>query len=919
MASVVVDLVLEKLGGMLIEEISKGVSLFCNFRSDFQWLSKKLTMLRDYLRDADAQSAHKPSVKKWLLEVEDIAWDAEDILDECAVQSKGTNNESPQSSCVCAFSYSQLVFRYKMARRIKDVKDRMRSIMEDAAELNLVGDVTHADQPSTSTPQNARWRGSSVIETASRPVAIESKVQDVVRLLDDPAAPVIAVVGMGGVGKTFLLQNAFDRAKGRFEQSVWLAISQTYSLEKLQAALASKIDLKEVVEGRFDVVQAKQLIHGRLTSITGRFLIVLDDVWRATGQDNLISALGLPTGDNTHCKIVVTSRYRAVCRDMNARVYELHPLSEEESWDLFCAFAFQGNQPPQHLEGIARQIERKCDRLPLAVKTVAASLANEMLSREWTFKLEQLREISYTEDTVMQILKLSYDSLPPHLKPCFVYLSFFLEDETIDYQDLINLWIAEGYVPQTENQGQLDIGWDYLCHLQSLCLVERVGDMYDQYYRWFKLHDLLLDLAISIAKESQCAFSVEESLKKGPAVQTSSRCRRILMGKKSIADGDVDAMASSQAYSALRIRTLSFTQNEGIENIPALLLSGARVLRVLDLSYTNISSLPDCVGNLKLLTVLNLRDTQIAEVPECVKSIKSLLFLDISWCSNLEGYPVWIGELNCLKHLNMNLRANAKFDGQMPKGMSKLVSLEVLNIDSANKLFVDENEFLRLEHLVNLVNLREVSIGINHEAELKSIEDGILSTLVKMRTLTIFNNTDDVDDVTEVNLPPLSEKMLAMKDLEYLLLRRFAVPNWLCGFSNLMQLELYGCPCAEYPALEMMPNLIKLHIWTNAICKALPKGFGKSGGFRQLCYFRIESFLVLEEFPELEDGAMPHLEVLEVARCSNLNKIPRGLELLKCLKRCHFQQTGVDDMLKEGGELWEKIKARNPNVIISTG
>ncbi|GLJ20209.1 hypothetical protein SUGI_0366820 [Cryptomeria japonica] len=349
--------------------------------------------------------------------------------------------------------------------------------------------------------------------------------------------------------------------------------------------------------------------------------------------------------------------------------------------------------------------------------------------------------------------------------------------------------------------------------------------MYDRYNRWFKLHDLLLDLAISIAKEIQCAFSVEESFKKGPVVQTSSRCRRILMGKKSIGDGDLDVMASSQAYSASRIRTLSFPQNKGIGNIPALLLSGARLLRVLDLIDTAISSLPDCVGNLKLLTVLNLSRNQIAEVPECLKSIKSLLFLDISKCSNLEGYPVWIGELNCLKNLDMILYTT-KFDGQMPKGMSKLVSLEVLKIDSCNELSVDKNEFLRLEHFVNLVNLREVRIDIRHETELESIKDGILARLVKMRNLTMVN-----DASYEGNL------------------------------------------------LEEM----------------------------------------LEEFPELEDGAMPHLELLEVARYSNLNKIPRGLELLKCLKRCGFKWTGVDDMLEEGGELWEKIKANNSNVIINTG
>ncbi|GLJ20225.1 hypothetical protein SUGI_0367050 [Cryptomeria japonica] len=377
----------------------------------------------------------------------------------------------------------------------------------------------------------------------------------------------------------------------------------------------------------------------------------------------------------------------------------------------------------------------------------------------------------------MPILKLSYDSLPPHLKPCFVYLSFFPEDEEIDSQYLINLWVGEGYVAQEEYQDKLDIGWSYLCQLHSLCLIDRVGDIYDQVGKRFKLHDLLLDLVISIAKESQCAFSVEESFKICPTVQASSRCRRILMGKKSIADGDVDVMASSQAYSASRIRTLSLTQNRGIQNIPALLLSGSRVLRVLDLSCTDISTLPDCVGNLKLLTVLNLSSTKIVEVPECVKNIKSHIFLDISYCSNLKGFPVWIGELNCLKHLNMAVIMDAKFDGQMPRGMSKLVSLQAFKIGTSNKLSVDENEFFRLEHFASLVNLREVSITVRHEIELESIKDGILATLVKMRNLTMFNFSTLDNGI-------LSEKMLAMKDLEFLSLTRFAVPNWICGFFN---------------------------------------------------------------------------------------------------------------------------------------
>ncbi|KAH9319244.1 hypothetical protein KI387_021013, partial [Taxus chinensis] len=275
MAVGLVGALVGRLGGMVVDEISKEASLFLNCRKDFEWLKKKLVIVSTYLKDADVQSVHNKSVKGWLLDVADIAWDAEDIVEECAVESLYTNDGNTQSSCVvgCPFNYSQLFFRYKMARRIKDIRDRIRSVMEDAAELKLVADFTHSEQASTSTSQNVKWKRSSVLERDARPVAIKAKVEEILGLIDDPAAPVIAVVGMGGVGKTFLLQNVFNTIKDRR--------------------------------------------HSRLKN--KRSLIVLDDVWRATGEDDLISTLGLPIGNNAQCKIVVTTRSRDVSRNMNAR------------------------------------------------------------------------------------------------------------------------------------------------------------------------------------------------------------------------------------------------------------------------------------------------------------------------------------------------------------------------------------------------------------------------------------------------------------------------------------------------------------------------------------------------------------------------------------------------------------------------
>ncbi|KAH9319334.1 hypothetical protein KI387_021103 [Taxus chinensis] len=561
MASVLADVVVGKFGGMLLEHITNQASLVLDFNKDFEWLSGKLTIIRSYLNDADPQSA---PVKRWLLLVADIAMDAEDILEECAVESVHSNDGNTQSCwVVCPFNHSQLKTRYKMGRRIKDIRDRMRSIMEAAAELKLVGDLTHSKRPSTSTSQHVKWKRSSVLERDERPVAIEPKVEEILELIDDPAAP--AVVGMGGVGKTFLLQNVFNRIKDRFEYSIWLSIS----LQKLQADLASQMKLAEVVNGRVSEVQPKQLIHGRLEKST-KCLIVLDDVWRASGEDDLISTLGLPVGNNNQCKIVVTTRSRDVCRNMNARVYEMKHLSKEESWELFCAFDFSDfdqNLPLHHLEQIASQIEEECKRLPLAVKTVAASLTGKRSPRDWESKLREIKEVSNKHDPIVEILELSYDSLPASLKPCFAYFSFFLEDERIKPEYLVYLWIAEGFIKGGGDQ--VEIGWSYMNQLANLCLVE-IDESDDEIFTTCKMHDLLLDLAISISKEGQSAFSMDEAFNK----VEGRYCRRILLGKKSIHDEVILCLTSSSgAYSASRLRTLSLSSNGFIENIPAKLFT----------------------------------------------------------------------------------------------------------------------------------------------------------------------------------------------------------------------------------------------------------------------------------------------------------------------------------------------------------
>ncbi|KAH9323013.1 hypothetical protein KI387_017652 [Taxus chinensis] len=722
----------------------------------------------------------------------------------------------------------------EMLKSLKELRFRgwKNLYIEDANRLKIVRDVLPQVASSSASQGGAERRRSSLLPIDSRPVGIDSKVDYLSSLLDNSAHPLVAVVGMGGMGKTYLLQHVYNKTKQRFEISIWLSISQSYSICNLQYDIANYIGLRmEIVEGKVSEQVAAQLINEKLQG--KKCVIVLDDVWKPIMEENLIERLGFRVGSN--CTIVITARNKNVCRNLDAEIYEMEYLSEEDSWELFCVHGFphcEANRPGQELEEVARDILQECGRLPLAIKTTAASLSHTTLPREWAFKLRQLKEVSDLNDP-MKILKLSYDCLPAHLQACFAYMCFFSDDEEIDVEYLVNLWIGEGFI--SEGKEQCDIGVEFAWR-----------DVIDEYPRYglkkyCRVHDLLHDLAIYIRKENKCAFDAQHTLTKRPSSfgeRSGGDLYRILLPRKRIDDGVMAHTRTSGSPAVLR--TLQLHHNQ-IQNIPASMFVNMRALRVLDSSGNPITTLPDCVGKMKLLKLLNLSGTRIDIVPRCVRRLRSLRFLEVS-CR----LPVWIGELKCLEHIN------TKAWRDVPKGISNLSSLRTLRSLFAVPISFRDDECLSLEDVGNMLELQEINIDFITDSQRRMIERGILGRLVKMRHFDMTNSSGAHED-----LMLFPENLKAMADLESLHLTRFEVTSWLCSFAHLRVLTLYNCGWSNFPELENMANLVSLVLGQNNGSIDLPKAFRKPSGFPKLRYLKIENFRVLEEFPELEDGAMP--------------------------------------------------------------
>lgn len=125
----------------------------------------------------------------------------------------------------------------------------------------------------------------------------------------------------------------------------------------------------------------------------------------------------------------------------------------------------------------------------------------------------------------MNVLSLSYNYLPAHLKPCFLLLAAFPEDETLHAGDIVRLWIAEGLIEAFEDARSEDVAEAYLRDLfdRNLILVDAFG--FTGVISRIKLHDLVRELCLQIAIKEEFLYVLDTP-------RAISRERRVVISGK---------------------------------------------------------------------------------------------------------------------------------------------------------------------------------------------------------------------------------------------------------------------------------------------------------------------------------------------------------------------------------------------------
>ncbi|XP_052110581.1 putative disease resistance RPP13-like protein 1 isoform X2 [Arachis duranensis] len=587
-------------------------------------LERSLFDVGSVLDDAELKQFSDKKVKKWLVDLQDALYKADDLLDELATKAatatqRDPGNSSPWShyvdSCIEDSAINVIEKTVATLESVVKRKGYLRLLPKESAKM----DISSWRIPSTSLVVSTDIFGRD-----------QDKENIIKLLLDDTCdvgspVTVIPIVGMGGIGKTTLAQLVYSDVKvvGKFDTRAWVCVAENPDPINVTKTIIGAIDscpgnmdkfdslrnnLKET--DNFDSLQTN--LKEKLTGKT--FLVVLDDVWhdRRDMWEDFLKPFRF--GDNGS-KILLTTRNENVASVFTASNlhYRLSLLLIEDCWSMFLKHSSISTNSKQYatLEQIGRKIVEKCKGLPLAVKTLGGLLRNKLNKGDWENILEsEMWELSEDDSKITPALRVSYHYLPSYLKRCFVYCSLYPEDYEFDKDELILLWIAEDLLQPKENNTLEKIGCAYFDELVARSFFQPSSAS----GKLFVMHDLMHDLAKFFA--GKFYFNLKEF---GNRHMIDSNIRH-LSYTTTYEDNfklfQEDFNGTTHMRTFLNFPLFRFQASITMESEFWLLGQQLECLRVLSFKYIFLKSLPDSVGELIYLRYLNLSFTLIETLSE---------------------------------------------------------------------------------------------------------------------------------------------------------------------------------------------------------------------------------------------------------------------------------------------------------------
>ncbi|KAK1691742.1 hypothetical protein QYE76_008439 [Lolium multiflorum] len=852
-------------------------------------------------------------IREWMRQVRELTYDAEDCVDLYIfrIRSRPRDRFLVWSKHLVATLFP----RHRLAGNIKALRARAVSISDRHARYG-VGRVALRRSASMAPVMAgaSAARGMRSANHTGQIVGMEDQANDLAEKMKagDMKLKVFSIVGFGGLGKTTLAMEVCQQLEVDFYLQAQVSVSQMFNvgedLKELLKRVLQQMFKREVGNEKgnkekdpladIDTMDADQL-GSKLKALLSnkRFLVMIDDVWTVAAWDAIHSKF---PNNNCGSRIIVTTRIETVakeCSDPSVDeyyIYRMQPLNPEYSRKLFLNRAFGTMDAPPHeeLEVTMDNILKKCAGLPLAIVSIASLLGRYKYPERkdmWETICKSIgsqMESNPTLEGMGQILTLSYNHLPYHLKACMLYLSLFPEDYEINKNRLLYRWVAEGLVEDKRGLTLLEVAKSYFDDLVSRSMIIPASS-------WgaagrtevCRVHDMMLEVMVSKSLEANFVSLVGGHYDgmfydrvRRLSIQGIEHERRNCMERmdmQHVRSLSLFELNGKNLFDRLKeftlLRVLDLEGCQGLENKHVVVICQMYLLKFLSLKGTDISVMPNKVGELEHLQVLDVRDTNLHGLPETVIMLEKVERMDFS---HWKKWMTW---------------------WTLPKGLSKMKALreveraEIDNVDVAREfgelgqlqrifLFVNDNLHVDKEGDPNI--LQEVALSLSKLYSLRSLGIGRLGS-----------GKGKLDFLDRLSTPP--------RLLRYLFIdgEITKLPHWVSTLShltffggiwiNLSGDHIFGILCK-------LPSLQSIKLWRACIEDTILvlRSIHRFPVLRALSL--CSTYCLSPQVIQFERGCMDKLEELSVTFYECWERRIVGIEHLKNLKE--VQLTGINDV-----------------------
>uniref|UniRef100_A0A453GZI9 Disease resistance protein RGA4 n=1 Tax=Aegilops tauschii subsp. strangulata TaxID=200361 RepID=A0A453GZI9_AEGTS len=902
----VLDALASYVTSMLAEMAKEEVAMLIGVSDGIKDLSIKLGDLKNFLADVDRRNITDDSVRGWVGELKRAMYLATDIVDLCHLKAM-EQGQTKDRGCLnpLLFCMRNPLHAHDIGTRIKLLNQNLDDICKRGSSFNFIKLEAYQDQKTTRSPATDRKTNSLIERSGVVGEKIEEDTRALVEVLTREAVGdksgrliVVAIVGIGGIGKTTLGKKVFndEAIEGKFTKKIWLSITQDFTDVELLSTTITAIGAD--LPGGGGAQDKALLVDALKNSIKDKkFFLVLDDLWDVDAWNKHLMTPFSYGGPGS--RVLITTRHDTVARSMKAfhPYHHVDKLAPQDAWSLLKKQVLTGeeNEPEvDMLEDIGLQIIAKCDGLPLAVKVMGGLLCKkEKTRRDWQDVLnDDMWSVSQMSKELNYAIYLSYQDLSPYLKQCFLHFSLKPKKTVINDTEIVSMWVGEGLVEGDTYTRSLEEGNKYYKELIVRNLIEVDTDYPSQLI--CNMHDVIRSFAQFVARDEALLVHSGETIKKKLGAQSFLR---LSIETKGV---ECDEFEWRYLREQKSLRTLIVTGNLKLQSGDSLVTFSS--LRTLHIEGVNMAALLEYVCQLKHLRYLALKRTDMCRLPENIHGMKFLQHISLEGCESLMKLPDSIIKLQGLRFLDID----DTLVNSIPRGFRALTNLRVLYGFPA---YID-GDWCSLEELGSLSQLNELSLE-----SLENVSSALLAAKARVdakKQLTYLGlkcggRVGDGLVQGEVSESKEEEQMIeAVFDvlcpqpcIEYISIKRYfgrRLPGWMTStvmvpLESLKILVLEHLPCCtQLPdGLCRLPYLEWIKVMNAPVIKCIGPEF-----VQQYNQLHRPSSQLAATFPKLQqmhfDGmeewgewvwetevkAMPLLEVLRITSCK-LGRMPPGL------------------------------------------